>query len=86
MRVFIPQPLRSYTAQEACVEANGATLAEVLASLDASYPGIRFRMIDEQDNVRPHMLLFVNGRRTRSLSEPVAPDEEVVILQALSGG
>ncbi len=49
MKVLIPSSLRSYT-QRSEAEANGATLAAVLADLDRRYPGIRFRMIDEQDS------------------------------------
>src|SRR5262245_3978241 len=49
--VAIPTPLRSYTLGAATVEASGATVSELLRDLDAQYPGIRFRMIDEQDSV-----------------------------------
>lgn len=52
MRVYMPTPLRSYTGQQADVEAEGATVGELLADLDRRYPGIRFRMIDEQDAIR----------------------------------
>ena len=59
MKVSIPTPLRSYT-QAPEVEAEGATVGELLADLDRRYPGIRFRMIDEQDGIRPHVRIFVN--------------------------
>lgn len=85
MRVWIPTPLRSYTTARE-VEAVGATVAELLEDLDRRYPGIRFRMIDEQGDVRPHMKLFVNRERITDLRRPLAPDDEVQILQALSGG
>jgi len=86
MKVFVPTPLRSYTGQQACVEAQGATVAELLADLDWRYPGIRFRMIDEQDAVRPHIRIFVNAEQVRDLGAPLRPADEVQILQALSGG
>ena len=86
MKVRIPQPLLSYTDDCEEVEAHGATLAELLLDLDRHYPGIRFRMIDEQDEMRPHMVFFVRGEKTRNIEEPLAGSEEVVILQALSGG
>ena len=86
MRVLIPTPLRSYTQDQSEVEANGATLAELLADLDRRYRGIRFRMIDEQDAVRPHMRIFVNREEVRDLATPLRPTDEVHILQALSGG
>ena len=46
--VRVASPLRSYTRGAATVQAAGSTLAEVLADLDARYPGMRFRMIDER--------------------------------------
>ena len=85
MKVLIPGPLLSYTAQRE-VEASGATLAAALAELDREFPGIRFRMIDEQDKVRRHVRIFVNGDQVFELSQPLRPTDEVVIVQALSGG
>jgi len=85
MNVLIPDPLRPYT-QRSRVEASGATLAEVLVDLDRRYPGIRFRMIDEQDAVRPHMRVFVNGELVRDLATALEPSDDVHIVQALSGG
>ena len=86
MRVRIPSPLRSYTSQQAVVQAEGASLDAVLRDLDRQFPGFRFRIVNEQDALRPHMVLFVNGTRTLSLAQPLAPDDEVVLVQALSGG
>ena len=85
MKVLIPTPLRSYTTAD-LVEARGATLAELLADLDRRYPGIRFRMIDEQDRMRPHVRFFVNGEQVFDLARPLAAGDEVQIVQALSGG
>jgi molybdopterin converting factor small subunit len=85
MKVLIPSPLLSYTAQRE-VEATGATLGAVLAELDRQFPGIRFRMIDEQDRMRRHVRFFVNGDQVFDLSQPLRPRDEVVIVQALSGG
>ncbi len=85
MKVLIPSPLRSYTNQP-WAEANGATLAEILADLDRQYPGIRFRMIDEQARMRRHIRFFVGGDQVFDLSRRLAPTDEVIIVQALSGG
>ena len=85
MNVLIPTPLHSYTGQ-AQVEASGPTLAVVLADLDRRYPGIRFRIIDEQDKMRRHIRIFVNGEQVFDLSQPLRPTDEVAIVQALSGG
>jgi molybdopterin synthase sulfur carrier subunit len=86
MRVLVPTPLRSYTGQQAEVEAEGATIGQLLVDLDRRYPGIRFRMIDEQDAIRPHVRIFVNGEQAWGLEAPLSPSDEVQILQALSGG
>ena len=85
MKVLIPGPLRSYT-KEREVEASGATLAEVIGDLERRYPGLRFRVIDEQDQIRTHMKLFVNTESARDLDHPVRPSDEVTIVCALSGG
>ena len=85
MKVLIPGALRSYT-ERGQVETSGATLGAVLAELDRLYPGIRFRMIDEQDQIRPHIRFFVNGEQVRKLSQPLGAKDELVIVQALSGG
>jgi hypothetical protein len=50
------------------------------------YPGIRFRMIDEQDAIRRHIRIRVNQDEARTLEKSLAPSDEVIILQALSGG
>ena len=86
MRVLIPTPLRSYTNGAAEVRAEGDTLYALLADLDRRYPGIRFRMIDEQDAVRPHMRIFVNQEQVLKLDLALSERDEVQILQALSGG
>jgi len=85
MKVLIPSALRSYT-QDSRAEARGATMGELLADLDRRYEGIRFRMVDEQDRIRRHIRIFVNGRQIHDLSQPLAEQDEVVIVQALSGG
>ena len=85
MKVLIPGALRSYT-ERAQVEVSGATLAAVLEELDRLYSGIRFRMIDEQDRIRRHIRIFVNGEQVRDLSQPLNATDEVIIVQALSGG
>jgi molybdopterin converting factor small subunit len=85
MKVLIPDALRSYT-ENSCANANGATLAELLLDLNRQYPGIRFRMIDEQERVRRHIRIFINGGQVNELSQRLNATDEVVIVQALSGG
>jgi molybdopterin converting factor small subunit len=85
MKVGIPSPLLSYTGTSE-VEARGASLHELVADLDRQFPGLRFRVIDEQDKIRPHMRFFVNGEQVLSLSQPLQPGDSVHLVQALSGG
>lgn len=86
MRVRIPTPLRSYTGGEANVTAMGATVADVLADLDRQFPGIRFRVVDEQHRLREHMTVWLDGERCRDLTTSLDGLDEVVLMQALSGG
>ena len=85
MRVAIPRPLRSYTPSCDQVSAVGATVGELLANLDREFPGIRFRVVDEQDRIRVHIRIFVNGELA-NLNTPVTDKDHVQILCALSGG
>ncbi len=86
VRVRIPTPLRSYTAGAASVTAIGTTVGEVLGDLDRRFPGLQFRVVDEQRRMRPHMVVWLRGERCRDLDADVRPDDEVVLMQALSGG
>lgn len=85
MQVIIPSALHSYTGG-GVVAASGATLAALLDDLERRYPGIRFRMIDEQNRIRPHIRFFVGGEQVYDLAQPLAASDELVIVQALSGG
>jgi molybdopterin synthase sulfur carrier subunit len=85
MKVLIPTPLRSYTGARE-VDADGDSVGEILSELDRRYPGFRFRMIDEQDKMRPHIRLFVNGEQVFDLKRPLHRSDAIQIVQALSGG
>jgi len=78
--------LRSYTAQRSAVDAHGETVDEVLRDLDRQFPGLRFRVVDEQGNLRKHMKIWVGEDAVRDLSTSVADADEVTLMQALSGG
>jgi len=84
--VHIPSALRSYTKQKSEVEAEGRTVGEVLLELDRRYPGLRFRIITEQDTIRAHIRIFVNDEQARDLSVALRPDDQIHIVCALSGG
>jgi molybdopterin converting factor small subunit len=85
MKVIIPTQLRSYT-RVAEVQAQGGTLAEVLLDLERQFPGIRFRMINEQDAIREHIRIFVNRETAENLDLRLDPGDTVRIIGALSGG
>jgi molybdopterin synthase sulfur carrier subunit len=82
----VASPLRSYTDGRAVVEASGATVREALGDLDRRYPGIRFRMIDEQDRIRPHIRLYVDTRPVLELDQPIEAGATLHLICALSGG
>ena len=87
MIVRIPGLLRSYTSGADLVEiATPQTLGDSLEALDARFPGMRFRLIDEQNAVRPHIKLFIDGLLVRELDASVAGAREMMIVGALSGG
>ncbi len=85
MKVLIPSALLSYT-RATQVDATGDTLNALFGDLDRRYPGLRFRVVDEQGQLRPNMRIFVNGRGVRDLSLALQPDDFVAVVLALSGG
>ncbi|HYL59941.1 MAG TPA: MoaD/ThiS family protein [Candidatus Acidoferrales bacterium] len=86
MRVTIPSPLRSYTRGLSEVAASGATFADLLLDLERQFPGIRFRMIDEQNRIRRHIRFFVERELVTDLAQALRPSDEIQIICALSGG
>jgi len=86
IRVSIPSQLTSYTDGATRVTAAGETVEAVLQDLDARFPGLRFRVIDEQDRIRRHMRIFVGPQRAVHLGAPLSDGDEVLIFGALSGG
>jgi sulfur-carrier protein len=85
MKVLVTGALRSYTG-ELQVQADGDTLAALFDDLDHRYPGLRFRVVDEQGRLRPNMRLFVNGHGVRDLGHALQPNDFVAVVLALSGG
>ena len=85
-QVLIPSQLTSYTGGVTRVDAAGATVGHVLDDLDRRFPGLKFRVIDEQDRVRKHMRLFIGQTETRSVAAPLGDGDELLIFGALSGG
>lgn len=86
MRVLIPSSLRSYTGGRAEIQVSAPTVSDLLKELDRRYPGFRFRVIDEQDALRPHIRVSVNSEIVSDLAAPLGKDDEVALIQAFSGG
>ena len=85
-QVLIPSQLTSYTDGATRVAAAGATVGAVLDDLDRRFPGLKFRVVDEQDRVRKHMRIFIGQAETRDVASAIGPADELLIFGALSGG
>ena len=87
--VRIPTILRTYTNGESEVSADGGTLAEVLDSLDASYPGIRSRILDDQGTIRRFVNVYVGNDDVRfleALDTSTPEGAQVSVIPAVAGG
>jgi len=85
VKMLIASPLHSYTGSDE-VELEGTSLGALLDELEARFPGIRFRIVDEQERIRKHIRFFINGDSVFDLDVPVRDSDEVCMVQALSGG
>jgi len=86
VQVLIPSQLTAYTAGATRVAAQGATVEAALDDLDRRFPGLKFRVIDEQDRIRRHMRIFVGQDEAKDVRRPLEPGDELMIFGALSGG
>ena len=87
--VRIPTILRTYTGGESEVSANGANVAEILDDLDASYSGIKGRIVDEDGKLRRFVNVYVNNddvRFEQDLATPTPDGAEVSVIPAVAGG
>jgi sulfur-carrier protein len=87
--VRIPTILRTYTGGESQVKAEGTTLAAVLDDLDASYPGIRARILDDAGAIRRFVNVYVGNDDVRFLDalDTKTPDgTQISIIPAVAGG
>ncbi len=87
--VRVPTILRPYTKGESAVQAEGATLSEVLESLDTSYPGIKARVLDESGELRRFVNVYVDNddvRFAQGLQTSIKDGGEISIIPAVAGG
>lgn len=71
------------------IQVEGATVRETLAAVFASRPMLRGYILDDQGALRRHVSIYINGSMVQDrsqLSDPVGPDDQVYVVQALSGG
>ncbi len=88
-RVRIPTPLRKFTGGNEAVDADGATVAAVLDSVEAAHPGLKERICERDGSVRRFVNIYVNGDDIRFLSDlesPVKDGDELSIVPAIAGG
>jgi MoaD family protein len=88
IEVQIPTILRTYTGGEKIVSAQGATLADLIADLDANYPGLKDRVVDDA-GLRRFVNVYLNDEDVRfldGLGTTLADGDSVTILPAVAGG
>ena len=88
IEVRIPTILRTYTAGEKAVTAEGDTLAALIENLEANHPGIRDRLIDGEE-LRRFVNVYVGDEDVRfigGLEATLSDGDQVVVLPAVAGG
>jgi len=89
LTVRIPTPLQQLTNNQAVVQCQGSNVSEMLDSLEASCPGIKARICDEQGNLRRFVNFYVNSEDIRFLdgaNTALADGDEISIIPAIAGG
>ena len=87
--VRIPTPLRRVTNGQDKVLVEGETISDIIASLDAQFPGVKGRLCDEQGELRNFVNVYVNGEDVRfldGLNSSTKAGDEVSIVPAVAGG
>src|SRR5205085_1828195 len=86
VQVLIPSQLTAYTDGATRVMADGASVEAVLDDLERRFPGLKFRVVDEQDRIRRHMRIFIGMDEAKDVGRTLKPGDELMIFGALSGG
>jgi molybdopterin synthase sulfur carrier subunit len=87
--VFIPSPLRRYTAGQSKVQVSGSTINEIIENLERQYPGVKSRLCDESGQIKRYVNVFVNEEEIRALqgaNTRLADKDEISIVPAMAGG
>ena len=88
-KVRIPTPLRKLTNNEELVEVNAATIGEMITELQAKFPGIAERLVDDKGEVRRFVNVYLNEEDIRFLKNretPIKDGDEISIIPAIAGG
>jgi molybdopterin synthase sulfur carrier subunit len=89
INVRIPTILRTYTQDQSQVTAEGATLTDVLDSLESAYPGIKARVVDDAGKLRRFVNIYVaeeDVRFSEGLDTPTPDGSQISIIPAVAGG
>jgi molybdopterin synthase sulfur carrier subunit len=86
IRVRVASLLHAYTGGRSVIEVDAVTVGEALSALGQQFPGLLFRIVDEQGRIRPHMNIFLNEEKVRDLTTAAPAGAEIYIVGALSGG
>ena len=86
VRVRVAPLLYSYTGGLKLIELEAATVGGAITALDARFPGLAFRVVDEQRQIRTHVNIFLGEDKVSDLETAVAEGSEIYIIGALSGG
>jgi len=87
--VFIPSPLRRYTAGQSKVQISGSTVNEIIENLERQYPGVKSRLCDESGQIKRYVNVFVNDEEIRALQGAdtrLSDKDEISIVPAMAGG
>ncbi|HIK25574.1 MAG: MoaD/ThiS family protein [Thermosynechococcus sp. Uc] len=87
--VLIPTPLQKLTRDQATVECQAQSIAELLEKLEQDCPGIKGRLCDESGQLRRFVNFYVNNEDIRflnGLETPLKDGDEVSIIPAIAGG
>jgi molybdopterin converting factor small subunit len=88
-KILIPTPLRPYTDKQEAVEANGATIAELLADLTNKHAGLKAHLFNEHGKLRSFVNIYLNDEDIRYLQKeqtPVAAGDTISIIPSVAGG
>lgn len=89
VQVRIPTPLRKLTNDIDIVNTDASSLGEAVDRLEAEYPGIKERLVDEQGEIRRFVNVYINGEDVRfldGLGSPLKQNDEISIVPAVAGG